>query len=76
MTIFQTIAKELPCFTTVDDKERFLFVVGALSVRLISLRKASEMMHTDEKSLLSLLDAIDVPFLFLETGDVETEAKW
>jgi len=76
MTISQTIATELPFFDNLEDKELFLFVVGALSTHLISLRKACELMNTDQKSLLKLLDTMHINFSFLENKDIEIEKKW
>lgn len=76
MTISQTIATELPFFDTLEEKEIFLLVVGALSLRLISLRKACELMNIDQKSLLKLLDTMHVNFSFLEDKDIEIENQW
>ncbi len=36
--------EKIPSFRTEEEKEKFLIVLGALSLRLISLAKASEIM--------------------------------
>ncbi len=36
----QEIALNVPIFADLEEKERFLFVVGALASRLISLKKS------------------------------------
>lgn len=43
------IAKDLPFFKTVDDREMLLGVVGALVLRRISLSKASEIMGMERE---------------------------
>ncbi|MFC1850333.1 hypothetical protein ACFL27_09095 [candidate division CSSED10-310 bacterium] len=76
MTISQKIAKELPFFEKLEDIELFLFIVGALSTRLIILRKACELMNTYQTSLLKLLDAANINFSYLDNEDIEPEKKW
>ena len=46
-TTFQEIASQLQLFQSIEQKERFIFVIGALTSRLISLYKASEIMEMD-----------------------------
>jgi len=57
-------------------KNRFLTVVGALSLRLISLRKAAELLNLEEKTLLEMLDSVGYSFSFLEKEDIEIEKEW
>jgi len=46
------IIETVPTFKTEEEKEKFLIVLGALSLRLISLAKASEIMGMDRRYLL------------------------
>jgi predicted HTH domain antitoxin len=70
------IAKDLPFFKTVDDREKLLGVVGALVLRRISLSKASEIMGMERERFLGLLDATGLEYSYLEDQDVNVERKW
>ena len=70
------IAKDLPFFKTVDDREKLLGVVGALVLRRISLSKASEIMGMEKERFLGLLDAMRPEYSYLEDQDVDAERKW
>jgi predicted HTH domain antitoxin len=70
------IAKDLPFFKTVDDREKLLGVVGALVLRRISLSKASEIMGMERESFLGLLDAMRLEYSYLEEQDIDVERKW
>ena len=70
------IARELPFFKTVNEREKLLGVVGALALRQVSLSKAAEIMGMGKEAFLELLDAMRVEFSYLEESDVETEGKW
>ncbi|MBF0121151.1 MAG: hypothetical protein HQK79_20150 [Desulfobacterales bacterium] len=72
----RSIARELPFFTTVEDRENFLGIIGALVLRKISLKKASEVMHINNEGLLGMLDAMNVNFSYLEEQDIELEKVW
>jgi hypothetical protein len=72
----QNIAVSLPVFTEVEQKERFLFVLGALTARVISLRKAAEVMNLDESGLLQILDLLGIEFSYLEDEDIQREKDW
>ena len=72
----QNIAVSLPVFTEVEQKERFLFVLGALTARVISLRKAAEVMNLDEGGLLQILDLLGIEFSYLEDQDIQREKDW
>ena len=72
----QNIAGSLPVFTEVEQKERFLFILGALTARVISLRKAAEVMNLDEGGLLQILDLLGIEFSYLEDEDVQREKDW
>jgi predicted HTH domain antitoxin len=70
------IIETVPTFRTEEEKERFLIVLGALSLRLISLAKASEIMEMDRYTFLRFLDAFGVDFSHLEVSDVDVERSW
>jgi predicted HTH domain antitoxin len=70
------IARELPFFKTVNEREKLLGVVGALVLRQVSLSKAAEIMGMGKEGFLGLLDAMRVEFSYLEESDVETEVRW
>ena len=53
-TPLQEIAENLPIFTSREQKKQFLFVLGALTARIISLRKAAEVMNIDSEALLQI----------------------
>lgn len=70
------IAKDLPFFKTLDDREKLLGVVGALVLRRISLSKASEIMGMERERFLGLLDAMRLEYSYLEDQDIDVERKW
>lgn len=72
----QNIAGSLPIFTEVEQKETFLFVLGALTARVISLRKAAEVMNLEEEGLLQILDLLGIEFSYLGDEDIERETHW
>ena len=72
----QEIAASLPIFTEPEQKEIFLFVLGALTAKIISLRKAAEMMNLDEEALLKTLDLLGIEFSYLAEEDIQQESIW
>ncbi|MBW4485128.1 MAG: hypothetical protein KME14_21535 [Tildeniella torsiva UHER 1998/13D] len=72
----QTIASEVQLFQTLDQKENFLFLIGALLARVISLRKASEIMQLEPSEFLKILDLMGIEFSYLSEEDVELEKSW
>ncbi|KYC43207.1 hypothetical protein WA1_14015 [Scytonema hofmannii PCC 7110] len=74
--IFQGIASELTIFPNLEEKKNFLFILGALSARIISLRKAAEIMELDTEVLLKLLEIAGIEFSYLLPEDVEIERNW
>ncbi|MGQ3686050.1 MAG: hypothetical protein ACUBOA_13750 [Candidatus Loosdrechtia sp.] len=66
------IVDEIPFFHDEKTKEKFLLVLGALSVRLISLRKAAEIMELEE-ALLEIMEILGFEFSYLEEKDIEVE---
>ena len=73
---FQEIASEVQLFENIEQKERFVFVIGALAYRLISLQKAAEMMEMDTEMLLKLLELMSIDFSYLTREDIEIEKDW
>jgi len=67
------IVKDLPFFKSLDDREKLLGVLGALVLRRISLRKASEIMGMETERFLGMLDAINLEYSCLEEEDVAVE---
>lgn len=72
----ENIAISLPIFKEIEKKEKFLFVLGALTARVISLRKAAEVMDLDEAGLLQILDLLGIEFSYLEAEDIRREKEW
>jgi predicted HTH domain antitoxin len=72
----QTIASEVKIFQTLDQKENFLFLIGALLARVISLKKASEIMQLEPSEFLKILDLMGIEFSYLSEEDIELEKSW
>ena len=70
------IAANVQIFSDVEQKERFLFVVGALVSRLISLKKAAEIMGLEVEALLQILESMDIEFSYLGSEDIAIEKSW
>jgi predicted HTH domain antitoxin len=74
--ITQTIASEVQLFQTLDQKENFLFLIGALLARVISLKKASEIMQLEPSEFLKVLDLMGIEFSYLSKEDIDLEKNW
>ncbi len=72
----QEIASNVQIFSDVEQKERFLFVVGALVSRVISLKKAAEIMELEVEILLQLLELMGIEFSYLTDEDITLEISW
>lgn len=72
----QEIASNLQIFQKVEQKERFLFAVGALVSRVISLQKAAEMMELEVEVFLQLLELMGIEFSYLTDDDIALERSW
>ena len=72
----QKIASEVQLFQSVEQKENFLFLLGALLARVISLKKASEVMHLEPAEFLKILDLMGIEFSYLCEEDVPLEKSW
>ncbi|MEB3339831.1 hypothetical protein [Okeania sp.] len=70
------ITGALPIFVESEQKEKFLFVLGALMARLISLKKGTEIMEIDAEELLQILDLLGIEFSYLSYEDIEQEKRW
>lgn len=73
---FLEIAANVQIFPDVEQKERFLFVVGALVSRVISLKKAAEIMELEVEVLLQLLELMGIEFSYLSSEDIAQERSW
>ncbi len=71
--MLENIVNEVPLFRNVEKKKRFVEVMGALSLRLISLDKAAEIMEMREDQFLNILDNYGYEFSFLDKSDIEIE---
>ena len=72
----KTIASELQVFKTVAQKENFLFLIGALHAKVISLQKAAEVMEMEPEMFLQILDLMGIEFSYLSENDVALEKNW
>ncbi|NES25649.1 MAG: hypothetical protein F6K41_43825 [Symploca sp. SIO3E6] len=69
----QTIASEVQIFQSIEQKENFLFLIGALLARVISLKKAAEVMQLEPTELLKILELMGIEFSYLGEEDVAIE---
>ncbi|WP_293090639.1 hypothetical protein [Moorena sp. SIOASIH] len=58
------------------QKSNFLFVIGALVSRLISLQKAAEIMQIEPEVFLKILDLMGIEFSYLSSQDITIERNW
>jgi predicted HTH domain antitoxin len=70
------IIEKVPIFKTNEEKEKLLVVLSSLSLGLISLSKASEIMGVDREVFLQLLDIINYDFSYLKESDIEIEKSF
>jgi predicted HTH domain antitoxin len=75
-SILQNIAAEVQLFNTLEQKESFLFILGALIMRLVSLQKASEILNLEPKAFLQILDLMGIEFSYLTEDDIAAEKTW
>lgn len=74
--LLKGIASEIQIFQDIEQKESFLFVLGALAARVISLKKAAEVMEVEPEVFVKLLDLIGFEFSYLSQEDVLIERSW
>lgn len=72
----QAIASEVQLFQSVEQKENFRFLLGALLARVISLKKAAEVMQLEPAEFLKILDLMGIEFYYLFEEDVALEKSW
>lgn len=73
--MLENIAKEVPLFKNLEKKQQFVEVMGALSLRLISLAKAAEMMEMEKNQFLNIIENYGYEFSFLDKSDIEIERE-
>jgi len=74
--VLKPIVEAVPLFRDIKDKEKFLIVVSALKLSLVSLAKASEILHMTKTGFLELLEAVDIDYSYLSENDIEMEKTW
>ena len=74
--ILKPIVEAVPLFRDIKDKEKFLIVVSALKLRLVSLARASEIMHMTKTGFLELLELLDIDYSYLSENDIKKEITW
>jgi predicted HTH domain antitoxin len=75
-TTFKEIASQVQLFQSIEQKETFIYVLGALTSRLISLHKAAEIMKMDTEIFLKVLELMGVDFSYLTVEDIAMEKNW
>jgi predicted HTH domain antitoxin len=74
--VLRSVASEIQVFNDIEQKEMFLFVLGALFSRVISLKKAAEIMEIELDVFIELLDLMGLEFSCLTPQDVALEKNW
>ncbi|MBD2741646.1 hypothetical protein [Coleofasciculus sp. FACHB-1120] len=74
--VLRSVASEIQLFDDIEQKEIFLFVLGALFSKLISLKKAAEIMGVEPDAFLTLLDLMGLEFSYLTPQDIPLEKNW
>jgi len=74
--VLRSVASEIQVFNDIEQKETFLFVLGALFSRVISLKKAAEIMEIELDVFIELLDLMGLEFSYLTPQDVVLEKNW
>jgi len=72
----QAIASEVQLFQSIEQKENFLFLLGALLARVTSLKKAAEVMQLEPADFLKILDLMEIEFSYFSEEDVALEKSW
>ncbi|MBN3911173.1 MAG: hypothetical protein HWQ35_32915 [Nostoc sp. NMS1] len=72
----RSVASEIPLFNNIEQKETFLFVIGALFSRVISLKKAAELMEMERDVFIEILDLMGLEFSYLTEQDIAIEKDW
>ncbi|MEH2329332.1 hypothetical protein [Nostoc sp.] len=72
----RSVASEIQLFNNIEQKETFLFVIGALFSKVISLKKAAEIMEIKPDVFIELLDLMGLEFSYLTEQDIAIEKDW
>lgn len=72
----QNIAAEVQLFNILEQKENFLIILGALTARIISLKKASEVLTLEPDTFLKILELMGIEFSYLTEDDIAAEKVW
>lgn len=72
----RSVASEIQLFNNIEQKETFLFVIGAFFSRVISLKKAAELMELEPDVFLEILDLMGLDFSYLTEQDIAIEKHW
>lgn len=63
--VLKSFVSEIQLFNNIEQNETFLFVLGALFSRVISLQKAAKIMEMKPVIFLELLDLMGLEFSYL-----------
>lgn len=74
--ITRSIALQVQLFQSVEQKENFLFVLGTLVARVISLQKAAEILPLEPEEFLKILERMGIEFSYLSEADILLERNW
>ena len=74
--LIHNIAAEVQLFNTLEQKESFLFILGALTARLISLKKAAETLNLEPETFIKILELMGIEFSYLTEEDIAAETTW
>ncbi|MEH1912587.1 MAG: hypothetical protein V7L05_33270 [Nostoc sp.] len=74
--VLRSVALEIQLFNNIEQKETFLFVIGALFSRVISLKKAAEIMEIEPDTFIEILDLMGLEFSYLTPQDISIERNW
>ena len=74
--LIHNIAAEVQLFNTLEQKENFLFTLGALTAKLISLKKAAETLNLEPETFMKILELMGIEFFYLNEKDIADETTW
>lgn len=66
---------DFPLFKRREEKERFLLVLGLLTVRSITLAKAAELMGMSRDEFSAVLRSLGVQYSFLDEDEAARELE-
>lgn len=74
--LIHNIAAEVQLFNTLEQKENFLFILGALTARLISFKKAAEILNLESETFIKILELMGIELSYLTENDIAIEKTW